>query len=37
VLIDFSSPGIGDGAYFPTLGWTYSNLVVRMTPRGRSH
>lgn len=33
VSVDFSSPGIGDGAYFPTLGWTYSNLAVRLIPR----
>ena len=31
--IDFSSVGIGDGAYFPTEGWRYSNLAVRLTPR----
>lgn len=36
VRIDFSAPGIGDGAYFPTLGWKYSNLTVQLTPRGRS-
>ena len=34
VRVDFSSPGVGDGAYFPTLGWKYSNLVVKLTPRG---
>jgi hypothetical protein len=33
VRVDFSSPGVGDGAYFPTLGWKYSNLVVKLTPR----
>jgi len=33
VEIDFSSEGIGDGAYFPTLGWKYSNLTVQLTPR----
>ncbi len=33
VRIDFSSPGVGDGAYFPTLGWKYSNLLVKLTPR----
>jgi hypothetical protein len=36
VRVDFSSDGVGDGAYFPTLGWKYSNLVVKLTPRGRS-
>ncbi|HKH45558.1 MAG TPA: hypothetical protein VKM72_12915 [Thermoanaerobaculia bacterium] len=35
VRVDFSSDGVGDGAYFPTLGWKYSNLVVKLTPRGR--
>jgi hypothetical protein len=33
VRIDFSSEGVGDGAYFPTLGWKYSNLLVKLTPR----
>ncbi|HEV7515823.1 MAG TPA: hypothetical protein VGR07_05960 [Thermoanaerobaculia bacterium] len=33
VRIDFSAPGVGDGAYFPTTGWKYSNLTVRLTPR----
>lgn len=36
VRVDFSSDGIGDGAYFPTFGWKYSNLVVKLTPRGQS-
>jgi hypothetical protein len=36
VRVDFSSDGVGDGAYFPTLGWKYSNLLVKLTPRGRS-
>ena len=35
VRVDFSSPGVGDGAYFPTLGWKYSNLVVKLTPRNQ--
>jgi hypothetical protein len=35
VRIDFSAAGIGDGAYFPTLGWKYSNLAVKLIPRGR--
>lgn len=34
VRVDFSSVGVGDGAYFPTLGWKYSNLSVKLTPRG---
>jgi hypothetical protein len=33
VRIDFSAVGIGDGAYFPTLGWKYSNLTMKLTPR----
>lgn len=33
VRIDFSAVGIGDGAYFPTLGWKYSNLTMQLTPR----
>ncbi|MEA2691722.1 MAG: hypothetical protein QOJ16_1109 [Acidobacteriota bacterium] len=33
VRIDFSAPGVGDGAYFPTAGWKYSNLAVRLIPR----
>ncbi len=33
VRVDFSSEGVGDGAYFPTLGWKYSNLAVKLTPR----
>lgn len=33
VRVDFSAPGVGDGAYFPTLGWKYSNLAVKLTPR----
>jgi hypothetical protein len=33
VRIDFSSAGVGDGAYFPTTGWIYSNLAVKLTPR----
>lgn len=36
VRVDFSSDGVGDGAYFPTTGWKYSNLVVKLTPRGQS-
>jgi hypothetical protein len=28
VRVDFSSPGVGDGAYFPPAGSRYSNLTV---------
>lgn len=28
VRVDFSSPGVGDGAYFPPTGSQYSNLTV---------
>jgi hypothetical protein len=35
IRVDFSAPGVGDGAYFPTLGWKYSNLAVRLTPRSK--
>ncbi|HEX2224754.1 MAG TPA: hypothetical protein VHN15_11170 [Thermoanaerobaculia bacterium] len=28
VKVDFSSPGVGDHAYFPPNGWTFSNLKV---------
>jgi hypothetical protein len=34
VRVDFSSVGIGDGAYFPTTGWKYSNLSIQLIPRG---
>jgi hypothetical protein len=34
VRVDFSAAGVGDGAYFPTLGWKYSNLAVKLIPRG---
>jgi hypothetical protein len=33
VRVDFSAPGVGSGAFFPTLGWKYSNLAVKLTPR----
>jgi hypothetical protein len=33
VRVDFSAPGVGDGAYFPTTGWKYSNLSIKLTPR----
>jgi hypothetical protein len=25
--------GVADGAYFPPLGWVYSNLKVKVTPK----
>lgn len=31
VKVDFSSPGVGDHAYFPPNGWTFSNLKVTAT------
>jgi hypothetical protein len=31
VKVDFSSPGVGDHAYFPPTGWTFSNLKVKAT------
>jgi hypothetical protein len=30
--IDFGMTGIADGAYFPPLGWTFSNLKVTLIP-----
>jgi hypothetical protein len=33
VKVDFSSPGVGDGAYFPPTNWTFSNLKVTATQR----
>lgn len=35
VRVDFSSAGVGDFAYFPTIGWKYSNLTVKLTPRSQ--
>jgi hypothetical protein len=35
VRVDFSSAGVGDFAYFPTIGWKYSNLSVKLTPRSQ--
>lgn len=26
--LNFSIPGVGDGAYFPCIGWEYSDLIV---------
>lgn len=33
VKVDFSSPGVGDGAYFPPTNWAFSNLKVTTTRR----
>jgi hypothetical protein len=30
--IDFGMTGIADGAYFPPIGWTFSNLAVTFVP-----
>lgn len=32
VHVDFGQTGIADGAYFPPIGWTFSNLQVVMVP-----
>jgi hypothetical protein len=32
VHVDFGIPKVADGAYFPPIGWKYSNLVVVATP-----
>ncbi len=33
VTLDFGQTGVADGAYFPPLGWVYSNLKVKVTPK----
>jgi len=33
LVVDFGQTGIGDGAYFPPVGWTYSNLNVVLEPK----
>ncbi len=30
--VDFGQNGVADGAYFPPIGWTYSNLKVTLEP-----
>jgi hypothetical protein len=30
--VDFGQSGVGDGAYFPPVGWIYSNLRVQLDP-----
>jgi hypothetical protein len=32
LTVDFGQTGIGDGAYGPPIGWTYSNLNVLLLP-----
>jgi hypothetical protein len=32
VHLDFGLSGVADGAYFPPIGWVYSNLQVSMVP-----
>jgi hypothetical protein len=32
VSVDFGQTGIADGAYFPPIGWVYSNLQVKFEP-----
>lgn len=31
--VDFGQTGIGDGAYYPPIGWTFSDLSVVMEPK----
>ncbi|HVT15789.1 MAG TPA: hypothetical protein VHQ90_06335 [Thermoanaerobaculia bacterium] len=31
--VDFGQDGIADGAYFPPIGWSFSNLHVVLTPK----
>ncbi|HXU31546.1 MAG TPA: hypothetical protein VN851_13300 [Thermoanaerobaculia bacterium] len=33
VTLDFGMTGVADGAYFPPVGWVYSNLKVTATPK----
>ncbi len=32
ISVDFGQTGIADGAYFPPIGWVYSNLQVKFEP-----
>ncbi len=34
VSVDFGQTGIADFAYFPPIGWRYSNLMVKFEPLG---
>jgi hypothetical protein len=31
--VDFGQTGIGDGAYYPPIGWTFANLNVLLEPK----
>ncbi len=33
ISVDFGQTGIADGAYFPPIGWVYSNLQVTFEPK----
>ncbi|HEV7667156.1 MAG TPA: hypothetical protein VGS22_01435 [Thermoanaerobaculia bacterium] len=33
VTLDFGMTGVADGAYFPPVGWVYSNLKVKVAPK----
>ncbi len=33
MVVDFGQTGIGDGAYFPPVSWSYSNLNVVLVPK----
>lgn len=32
LIVDFGQEGIADGAYYPPIGWVYSNLKATLTP-----
>lgn len=34
ISVDFGQTGIADFAYFPPIGWKYSNLMVKLEPLG---
>jgi hypothetical protein len=33
LVVDFGQTGIGDGAYFPPVSWSFSNLAVVLEPK----
>lgn len=33
LVVDFGQTGIGDGAYYPPVGWSFSNLNVLLEPK----
>jgi hypothetical protein len=33
MVVDFGQTGIGDGAYYPPVSWSYSNLSVVLVPK----